>query len=1020
MRRREIGAWVALIPLVFTLAACDTAKDVDRDFAKFPVFTVQRHANTPGAAKIPPDASGLPVLLFTLKGTETRDVDVQGITVTLTGSAPATSVATADIWEDDGSESFETGSDTQLAVATFSGGQAVFTFTPAISLPAGSEKDFFVLYSFAAGSPPSVGDTLGASIENGGDIEAVTSSGLTALANGAPVSGELMSVTGRLQITAGGSMPVAGGHLPSSTNVAMLQIELTAPDEDVTVSSLDVTGTAVQGDNADIAAVKLVVDADGDGQYDTGETPLGSSQDYSAGDTVTFTFSRPLTRNVPETWLVLYDFGAGHSQGDTFYASLKSVAGPPVVYPASATGDVSGEPVRVDLTPDPLDGNSQSVVTHAMLNIADGGSTPADGSIANNATDVLMLDLTVSETTGLEAATLDSLRFQLTGGGTPVGDPSTAVSLLKLYRDDDAGSPGSFNPAADSLVASGTVTASDDVTLSSLSENIPLGGSVGYWVALDFAGTASAVSTFTLSLADADVSAHSATAATLAVTGGTVNGRTVTVAGSLAIQVATGDAGIGNFQRRTPTNAPAGLIEFSASGEGASVSAVTFTDAGTGDEQNHVTRVRIYADVGTTGGAVDGGDVLLFDHTGGYPAGGTLLCTLTSPRTISAGTSEDWLVTYDLSNTCPYGRTFRVQIASSSDVTVTGTQSMGPIPVSGTANCTLRSMTGTWQQIFPGGTGPSSPGLYGYAAAYDSVSNRMILHGGLDGTAFQDDTHALSLAAGSESWNTLNTGGGLNDPPNLGGHVAIFYSSGGNDYFLVWGGYDPGPMLYQNNTYRFDLATNSWTQLTIPTTPPTGREGCGAAYDPVNSPPRMLLFGGNDGTYYSDLWELTLPSTGSSSWNQLSPSGTPPSVRNYMGCVLDQTTTPRRLLIHAGQFNTGAAQQDLYELVLSSTPAWGANPLPAPSAARKVHACCLDTTANQLLVFGGVGPLNDLEAFDINSGTNGAWNYRNTTGPLSGRCWMLGVWDSVNTRFVIYGGVDTTTSTVYNDVWSFK
>jgi hypothetical protein len=794
-------------------------------------------------------------------------------------------------------------------------------------------------------------------------------------------------------------------------------------------------GSPAGSPQAAISAVKLWRD-DGDDTFEpgTGDTlvqtgTVGGSNDVSytsLGETVSVS-------GTVSYWLAA-DFNGSASSGSTFTASLANAD-------VGAVGATTG--LALPVTGGPVNARTVSVVKGA-LTIADGGHTPANGNVGASATNVLLLDLSVWETTGLEAASLNSLRFVLVGGGSPAGSPQAAISAVKLWRDDgdDTFEPGT----GDTLVQTGTVGTGNDVSLTSLGETVAASGSVSYWMSVDFNGTASAGSTFTASLANADVGAVGATsAAALTTTGGPVNARTVTIAvvaaGTLTLSVSSGDATLPNFLRRTAAvgsaNVAAALFNLAPTGEGANVSSITLTHGGLANGQTHVAAIRIWADVGSTAGAVDGTDVLLGSVSTGYGAGGT--ATIAVTRTINAASNENWIVAYDLTNACPYARTFTVSVAAVTDVTALGATSGNPMTIAGPSLTSgTRSLGGTWVQLNPTGTWPGIAAsnytrIY-YAAAYDAQANRMIINGGADDGSSTNftwfaDTWALDLTAGSEQWNLLNAGGGTSDPPALWHHVAIYHAQSTARYFLVWGGYMNGLSAnVQNTAWQMNLGANTWAQINTSTSGPAGREGAGAVWDPAGN--RMLVFGGwepGTSTMQADVWALSLGA--SPAWTQLLTSSATgaPSGRYMCTCVLDTSTSPARMIVHGGDNISGQTLSDAYALTLSATPTWST--LSTAAQVRSFHPSAIDSTANQVIVFGGWDGngwvnLNDTEALDLARGAPaGTWGYHLTSGTApSTREENRGVWDTVSNRFIIYGGWrgGSPIFTGTPDVWSFR
>src|SRR5262249_26915309 len=121
----------------------------------------------------------------------------------------------------------------------------------------------------------------------------------------------------------------------------------------------------------------------------------------------------------------------------------------------------------------------------------------------------------------------------------------------------------------------------------------------------------------------------------------------------------------------------------------------------------------------------------------------------------------------------------------------------------------------SWLQLAPSGTPP--PARNEHSAVYDPAGNRMILFGGVAGSPF-NDTWVLS------------------------------------------------------NANRTDAGIATWSQLSPSGSPPPARAAHSAVWDAATS--QMIIFGGSNTPDFNDVWSLT--ATGSPTWTQLSPTGTPP------------------------------------------------------------------------------------------------------------------------------------------------
>src|SRR5207244_5837990 len=142
-------------------------------------------------------------------------------------------------------------------------------------------------------------------------------------------------------------------------------------------------------------------------------------------------------------------------------------------------------------------------------------------------------------------------------------------------------------------------------------------------------------------------------------------------------------------------------------------------------------------------------------------------------------------------------------------------------------------------------------------------------------------------------------------------------------------------------------ADNSWTPLAAAGTPPSGRSGGASIYDPVRD--RLIVFGGNSSSgRMNDLWQLSL--SGTPTWTQLTPTGTPPSARFGSLAIYDPVRD--RLVLFGG--DDGAARDDVFALSLSGTPTWTQLLVLNSPPPRSYGGALYDPVRDRLVLFGGV------------------------------------------------------------------
>ncbi len=233
------------------------------------------------------------------------------------------------------------------------------------------------------------------------------------------------------------------------------------------------------------------------------------------------------------------------------------------------------------------------------------------------------------------------------------------------------------------------------------------------------------------------------------------------------------------------------------------------------------------------------------------------------------------------------------------------------------------------------------------------------------------------------------------------------------DRMVVFGGWRSGTNF--NDVWELSLAgTPAWTELTPSGTPPSVRRYHSAIYDPVRD--RMVVFGGFNGdVYLNDVWELSL--AGTPAWTELTPSGTPPHSRYRQSAIYDPVRD--RMVMFAGWWS-GTNFNDVWELSLAGTPAWTELvPSGTPPNARYSHSAIYDPVRDRMVVYGGVeyGYLNDV--WELSLAGTPAWTELTPGGtPPRARYVHSAIYDPVRDRMVVFGGF--TGEFFVNEVWALS
>lgn len=171
---------------------------------------------------------------------------------------------------------------------------------------------------------------------------------------------------------------------------------------------------------------------------------------------------------------------------------------------------------------------------------------------------------------------------------------------------------------------------------------------------------------------------------------------------------------------------------------------------------------------------------------------------------------------------------------------------------------TYDPVTDTWTDITTSGTPPAARSRH--SAIYDPVGQRMIVFGGVDGTASPlGDLWSLDLT--TWEWTELTDSGSV--PSARSNHTAIYRTADAS--MILCGGATGAGAQSARDIYSLNLSTYVWTLISYTSGDfPGPRNGHVAVYDEVND--RMLIMFGVTGEIeLSDLWQTAFTGT----WTEL-------------------------------------------------------------------------------------------------------------------------------------------------------
>lgn len=345
------------------------------------------------------------------------------------------------------------------------------------------------------------------------------------------------------------------------------------------------------------------------------------------------------------------------------------------------------------------------------------------------------------------------------------------------------------------------------------------------------------------------------------------------------------------------------------------------------------------------------------------------------------------------------------------------------------ATMTLPLSAQKWNRYGPGTRTQSS-------AVYDSATNTMFVFAGQhaptnidfnDMWAIQNAIPSGSTTQENLQWIRWSITGA--SPSDRFGQSMVYNSTSDRAVIFAGGTGFPSPCvndLWVITSFNKVGGNPAWKKQAPTGTLPPIREGHTAVYDPTSN--KMIVFGGNNctGTYYNDLWILSNAdaSTGTPSWAQVTPIGTPPSVRSQATAIYDSVNNV--MTVFGGGSSPTAVVNDVWKLTnangVTGTPTWTKlTPTGTLPAARIGHSATYDATNNRMTIFGGgnvkAKVLNDGWVLTHPNGIGGtpAWTEMTFADTAPYRKSFVATYDPVSNDMVIFGGDSTIAFTFTDD-----
>ena len=233
----------------------------------------------------------------------------------------------------------------------------------------------------------------------------------------------------------------------------------------------------------------------------------------------------------------------------------------------------------------------------------------------------------------------------------------------------------------------------------------------------------------------------------------------------------------------------------------------------------------------------------------------------------------------------------------------------------------------------------SSPQSRGHhtGAAIDG-DDKVVIFGGYGG---RDDTWEYDLTSNTWTDQTKTT-----KPP--GRYYTAMARIDGDDKAVLFGGRASSSPWYLNDTWEYDSSTGSWTEK-YPMSSPSAKYGHAMAT--IYGDDKTLYFGGVTGTggwtYYNDTW---IYDSSDGQWTQISPSTAP---RGRYATALATFDGTKKTLLFGGRIGW-SSYDDVTWLYDSSTDSWvNQNPGGSKPSARGYAAMAAIPGDDKVVLFGG-------------------------------------------------------------------
>ncbi len=328
--------------------------------------------------------------------------------------------------------------------------------------------------------------------------------------------------------------------------------------------------------------------------------------------------------------------------------------------------------------------------------------------------------------------------------------------------------------------------------------------------------------------------------------------------------------------------------------------------------------------------------------------------------------------------------------------------------VSDTWQFEAQNNSNTWTELTLS-TAPTA--RYGAAMNFDPSNGQMILFGGSGSGGDLNDTWAYGVPSNAVLfWNNQNPS---TSPPTRFSPCFTFDPTSGQ--MILFGGINGDDGTYFNDTWAYDASNNTWTDL-APANSPSARDSALMNFDPCTG--KIILFSGHvSGGYAADTWVYD---SANNTWTEVTPSSSPPG-RNGGSMTFDPCSG--RMILFGGYLHSGGDTSETWAYDAAANTWTQLTTIGSPPA-RDDAAMNFDPSSGQIILFGGYSNntggnlLNDTWACVFDNTTNTyTWTQLFPATQPSGRYGSAMKFNPSSGQTILFGG--GYLSGTSNDTWAF-